>query len=72
MFKAIIRKIYSIGLYTVNISVILSLWPLRKNTIFLRVKISFVVKRIARDVLLFFTEFCLYNKQKNTWVLGNI
>jgi hypothetical protein len=21
--------------------------------------------------LLFFTEFCLYNKQKNTWVLGN-
>ena len=38
---------------------------------FLRVKISFVVKRIATDVLLFFTEFCLYNKQKNTWVLGN-
>jgi hypothetical protein len=35
------------------------------------VKISFVVKRIATDVLLFFTEFCLYNKQKNTWVLGN-
>ena len=34
-------------------------------------KISFVVKRIATDVLLFFTEFCLYNKQKNTWVLGN-
>jgi hypothetical protein len=30
------------------------------------VKISFVVKRIATDVLLFFTEFCLYNKQKNT------
>ena len=43
----------------------------RKNTIFLRVKISFVLKRIATDVLLFFTEFCLYNKQKNTWVLGN-
>jgi hypothetical protein len=42
-----------------------------KNTIFLRVKISFAVKRIATDVLLFFTEFCLYNKQKNTWVLGN-
>jgi hypothetical protein len=42
-----------------------------KNTIFLRVKISFVVKRIATDVLLFFTKFCLYNKQKNTWVLGN-
>jgi uncharacterized membrane protein YecN with MAPEG domain len=42
-----------------------------KNTIFLRVKISFVVKRIATDVLLFFTEFCLYNKQKNTRVLGN-
>jgi hypothetical protein len=41
----------------------------RKNTIFLRVKISIVVKRIATDVLLFFTEFCLYNKQKNTWVL---
>ena len=20
---------------------------------------------------MFFTEFCLYNKQKNTWVLGN-
>jgi hypothetical protein len=36
------------------------------------VKISFVVKRIATDVLLFLTEFCLYNKQKNTWVLGNI
>jgi hypothetical protein len=35
------------------------------------VKILFVVKRIATDVLLFFTEFCLYNKQKNTWVLGN-
>jgi hypothetical protein len=35
------------------------------------VKISFVVKRIATDVLLFFTEFHLYNKQKNTWVLGN-
>ena len=28
-------------------------------------KISFVVKRIATDVLLFFTEFCLYNIQKN-------
>ena len=39
--------------------------------IFLRVKISFVVKRIATDILLFFTDFCLYNKQKNTWVLGN-
>jgi hypothetical protein len=39
--------------------------------IFLRMKISFVVKRIATDVLLFFTEFCLYNKQKNIWVLGN-
>jgi hypothetical protein len=38
---------------------------------FLRVKISFVVRRIGTDVLLFFTEFCLYNKQKNTWVLGN-
>ena len=23
------------------------------------------------DVLLLFTEFCLYDKQKNTWVLGN-
>jgi hypothetical protein len=42
-----------------------------KNTIFLSVKISFVVKRIATDVLLFFTEFCLCNKQKNAWVLGN-
>ena len=29
----------------------------RKNTIFLRVKISFVVKRIATDVLLFFMNF---------------
>jgi hypothetical protein len=35
------------------------------------VKISSVVKHIATDVLLFFTEFCLYNKHKNTWVLGN-
>jgi hypothetical protein len=42
-----------------------------KKIRYLRVKISFVVKRIATDVLLFFTEFCLYNKQKNTWVLGN-
>ena len=33
---------------------------------------SFVVKRIATEVLLFFTEFFLYNKQKNTWVLGNM
>jgi hypothetical protein len=47
------------------------IWTHVKNTIFLRVKISFVVKRIGTDVLLFFTEFCLYNKQKNTWVLGN-
>ena len=33
--------------------------------------IAFQLKRIAMDVLLLFTEFCLYNKQKNTWVLGN-
>ena len=33
--------------------------------------IVFQLKRIAMDVLLLFTEFCLYNKQKNTWVLGN-
>jgi hypothetical protein len=26
--------------------------------------IAFQLKRIATDVLLFFTEFCLYNKQK--------
>ena len=28
--------------------------------------IAFQLKRIAMDVLLLFTEFCLYNKQKNT------
>jgi hypothetical protein len=44
---------------------------MRKIVFKIRVKISFVVKRIATDVLLFFTEFCLYNKQKNTWLLGN-
>jgi hypothetical protein len=31
-----------------------------RNTIFLHVKVSFVVERIATDVLLFFTEFCLF------------
>jgi hypothetical protein len=34
--------------------------------------IAFQLKRIAMDVLLLFTEFCLYNKQKNTWVLGSL